>query len=64
MGGSETDEIIKELFKSLLQRYKEGLEESMKGSEFIFDSANLLHYYLQKKSLKRTGSSYIIFQNG
>ena len=34
MVGSETDEIIKELFKSLLQRYQEGLEESMKGSEF------------------------------
>ena len=30
MMGSETDEIIKELFKSLSQRYQEGLEESMK----------------------------------
>ena len=35
MVGSETNEIIKELFKSLLQRHQEGLEESMKGSEFI-----------------------------
>ena len=34
--GNETDEIIKELFESLLQRYQEGLEESMKGSEFFF----------------------------
>ena len=57
--GSETDETIKELFKSLLQKYQEGLEESMKGSEFIFDSVNLLYYHLQKTSLKRTGSSYI-----
>ena len=56
---TETDEIIEELFKSLLQRYQEGLEESMKGSEFIFDSVSLLHYHLQKTSLKRTGSSYI-----
>ena len=32
MMGSETHEIIEELFKSLLQRYQEGLEESMKGS--------------------------------
>ena len=56
---SETDEIIKELFKSLLQRYQEGLEESMKGSDFISDSADLLYYQLQKKSLKRTRSSYI-----
>ena len=30
MMGSETDEIIKELFKSLSQRYQEGLEESMR----------------------------------
>ena len=46
MVGSETDEIIKELFKSLLQRYPEGLEEGsefMTGSEFIPDSVNLLH---------------------
>ena len=59
MIGSETDEIIKELFKSLLQRYQEGLEESMKGSDFIPDSVDLLYYQLQKTSLKRTGSSYI-----
>ena len=57
--GNETDEIIEELFESLLQRYQEELEESMKGSEFIFDNVNLLHYHLQKRSLKRTGSSCI-----
>ena len=59
MVGSETDEIIEELFKSLLQRYQKGLEESMKGSDFLFDSVNLLYYRLQKTSLKRIGSSYI-----
>ena len=32
MMGSETDEIIEELFESLLKRYQEGLEESMRGS--------------------------------
>ena len=42
--GSETYDIIKELFKSLLQKFQEGLEESMKGSEFIIDSVNLLEY--------------------
>ena len=31
----------------------------MKGSEFIFDSVDLLYYHLQKTSLKRTTSSYI-----
>ena len=49
---------FEELFKSLLQRYQEG-EESIKGREFIFDSVNLLHCHLQKRSLKRTRSSYI-----
>ena len=37
MMGTETDEILEEHFKSLLQRYQEGLEESMRGSKFIFD---------------------------
>ena len=59
MVGSETNEIIKERFKSLLQTYQEGLEESTKGSKFIFDSVNLLQYHLQKASLKRIGSPYI-----
>ena len=36
MLGSETDEVIEELFKSLLQRYQEGLEEIMRATEFIF----------------------------
>ena len=53
MVGGETDEIIEELFKSLLQRYQECLEESMKGSEFNFDSVYLLHYHPQKSSLNR-----------
>ena len=40
MMGSETDEIIRELFDSFLQRYQKNLEESMRGSEFVFDSVN------------------------
>ena len=30
----------------------------MKGSQFVFDSTDLLYYYLQKISLKR-GESYV-----
>ena len=59
MMGSKTDEIIIELSKSLLQKYQEELEESMKGSEFIFDIVNLFYYHLQKTTLDRTKSSYI-----
>ena len=58
MMSSETDEIIDEFPKSLLQRYQEGLEESKKGSDFIPGSVDLLYYQLQKTSLKRT-ESYI-----
>ena len=58
MMGNERDEIIDELFEPLLQRYQEGLEESVKGSEFVFDSIDLLYYKLHKISLNR-GGSYI-----
>ena len=53
MIGSETDEIIEELFESLFQRYQEALEESMRGSELIFDSVHLLYYKHHKISLNR-----------
>ena len=58
MSGSDTDEIIKELFKSLLQRYQENLQEKMKGSDFAFDGVNHLHYDLNKISISK-GGSYI-----
>ena len=59
MMGSERDDIIDELCESLLQKYQEGLKESIRGSEFIPDSVDLLYYNLQKISLNRNGSSYI-----
>ena len=55
MIGSETNEIIEELFESFLQIYQEGLEESMRGSEFVYDSVDVLYYYLNKVSLSRDG---------
>ena len=58
MIGSETNEIIEELFKSLFKRYQEGLEKSMRGSEFIFDSVDAFYYNLNKISSNR-GGSYI-----
>ena len=57
--GSETNHITAELCESLLQKYQEGLEESERESEFIFDSVDLLYHNLQKISLNRKGSSYI-----
>ena len=58
MMGTETNNIIKELFESFLKKYQEGLEAKMKGSEFVFDSVDLLYYSLYKVSLNR-GGSYI-----
>ena len=58
MIGSDTNEVIENLFRSLLQRYQENLEEKMRDSEFIFDGMNLLHYDLNKISLNK-GGSYI-----
>ena len=57
MIGNETNEVIEELFDSLLQKYQKGLEESMKGSKLIFDSVDLLYYKFLKISLNR-GRSY------
>ena len=58
MEGDETDEIIEELFESLLRNSQKNLEEPMRGSEFVPDSIDLLYYHLQKIGLKR-GGSYI-----
>ena len=58
MNGSDTDEIIKEIFKSLLQRYQENLQEKMRGSDFAFDGVNFLYYDFNKISINK-GGSYI-----
>ena len=56
--GDKTDDIIKELFKSLKKVYQEGLQKKMKGSKFVFRDADLLYYSLHKTRLRR-GKSYI-----
>ena len=56
--GDDTNDVVKELFKSLLQRYQQNLQEKMRGSDFEFDSINLLFYDFNKTSMIR-GGSYI-----
>ena len=58
MIGVETDEIIGQLFNSLLDRHQKGLEEYIKRSDFIFDFADELHNKCYKINLNR-GRSYI-----
>ena len=58
MNGSDTDEVIKLLFRSSLQKYQENLQNKMRASDYEFDGVNLLYYNFNKISLNR-GGSYI-----
>ena len=58
MSGFDTDEVIGEFFEYLVQRYKIGLEQSMKGSNFVIDSVDRLHCKCSKISLRR-GRFYV-----
>ena len=46
MTGVDINDVVEELFKSPLERYQTGLQESMRGREFVFDCVNELHYKL------------------
>ena len=54
MRGSNTNEIIRDPFNSILRRYQGGLQESMRGSEFVFDYVESLNYIFHKVDLKRS----------
>ena len=56
MTGVDTNNVVEELFKSTLKRYQTGLPESMRGSEFVFNCVNELHYKLHKVALNRVRS--------
>ena len=58
MNGDDTNEIIKSLFKSFLQRFEENLQEKMRGSDFEFDGINFFYYNFNKTNIYR-GGSYI-----
>ena len=57
MINDEADEVMKELFDSLKNRYQNNLE-SMKDSDFVFDYVHLLFYKCHKRNPNR-GGSYI-----
>ena len=58
MFGDDNDDIIEQLFESLLKKYEENLQNKMRGSEFEFDGVNFLYYDFNKTSINR-GGSYI-----
>ena len=51
-------EVVDELFESLHSRYQGNLETSLRGSNFIFDSIQLMYYKCYKVHFRR-GGSYI-----
>ena len=52
------NEVVNELFELLLSRYQIGLETSIKWSDFVVDSVQLLYYKCHKINFKR-GRTYI-----
>ena len=56
MNGDDTNEIVKSLFESFLQRFEENLQEKMRG--FGFDGINFFNYNFNKTSIYR-GEPYI-----
>ena len=55
--GIDIDDIIKEIFRSFLCHYQQELK-IIQGSDFVFESVDLLDYKLHTVSLRR-GGSYI-----
>ena len=57
MTNGKGDEVIEELYQSLLSRYENWLETSMRGSDFIFDCFHLLYYKCHKINFKQVRSN-------
>ena len=55
---SDASDVMDKLFKPLRSIYQVNLETSMKGSDFIFDSVQILYYKCHKVDFSR-GGSYI-----
>ena len=56
--GNQTDDIVKTLINSFLNKYQEQQQVLREASNFVFESVNLMSYHIHKTSLKR-GSSHI-----
>ena len=56
MSSDDTNEIIKLLFESFLQRFEENLQNKMRGSEFEFGGINFFYYSFNKTSIYRGGT--------
>ena len=50
---NDVNEVVNELVASLRARYQDNLEALMRGSDFIFDSVQLMHQKCHKVNFKR-----------
>ena len=55
MRGSDLNDIIKKTFRSFLRNYQEELK-IIKGSDFVFESVEMMDYKLHRVRLGRGGS--------
>ena len=53
---NDVNEVINEIFESLLSKYQNNLEKSIRGTDFIFDLVKLMHDKCHKVNHKRCGS--------
>ena len=57
---NDANEVVDELYEPLGSRYQNNLETLMRGSDFNFDSVQLMYYKCNKVNFRRS-SSYIDF---
>ena len=50
---NDANEVIDKHFESLRSRYQGNLKTSMRGSDFIFESVQLMYYKCHKVNFKR-----------
>ena len=51
---NDANEVVNELFEPLRPKYQDNLETSMRESDFIFDSVQLMYYKCHKVNFKRS----------
>ena len=51
-----SNDFIEKLFDSICSKCHDGLEVSIKGSSFIFDSVQLMYFKCHKVNFKHVGS--------
>ena len=54
------NDVIEKLFDSICSKHHDGLEVSIKGSNFIFDSVQLMYLKCHKVNFKHAGSYMLV----